>query len=355
MKHLLITGMGRSGTTLLDKLLTNHKEIDVLSQPLPLLFVEVKKQFLKSKGIDKYYALNDDSISRGYLTCDLDNFLANFSITHAEIERIFHSMRDYSGQYTKNEFDSIGDSRSQHGFNNVIEKSLNYFLLKTELTYLGIKETMCEEFLPYLCETGYKCIVIIRDPRDVLASANYPRGTKHFGKKRPSLFILRSWRKSVEYVYSLQKHNNFLFLRYEDLVINPYFELNKITEFLGLDNFPEDYFENGIFDRNGKIWQANSSFRTKGSFISRESKGIYKKMLSTEEIDYAEAICKYEMDWLNYPRELGIVTARSIENFKDTGIEYNQYLPANYSSQSENILEELKRIKIFSHFYFQDD
>jgi Sulfotransferase family len=47
---LFVTGMQRSGTTLLEKLLHAHPELSVLSQPFPLLFVEVKRAFLESIG-----------------------------------------------------------------------------------------------------------------------------------------------------------------------------------------------------------------------------------------------------------------------------------------------------------------
>ena len=353
VKHLIITGMGRSGTTLLGKLLTSHKDIDLLSQPLPMLFVEVKRQFLRSKGIDEYYALNDDFISRNYKARDLNNFLKNVSISHTGIETIFHNMREYSRQGTKGDFDHICDAGIQLGFKNILEKGLDFYRLDSDIPYIGSKEIMCEEFLSYLCEMNYKCIVIIRDPRDVLASANYPKGKKYFGEKRPSLFVLRSWRKSVEYTYLLRKNKNFRFLRYEDLVYQPYLELNKITTFLGVDDFPSDCFDKGIFERNGKAWQANSSFGNEGSFISQKSKDIFKEKLTTEEIKYAEAICKYELNWLNYPLEFGVSPIESIRDFRDTEIENNDHIPVNYSSQAENISKEIERAKSFSRFYLQ--
>ena len=72
----------------------------------------------------------------------------------------------------------------------------------------------------------------------IVASANYPKGEKFFGGKKPTHFILRSWRKSVEYAYSLKENENFHFLRYEDLVENPHRELDFITDFLDIPKFP---------------------------------------------------------------------------------------------------------------------
>ena len=43
---LFVTGMERSGTTLLDRLLASQRHLSMLSQPFPLLFVETKRAFL---------------------------------------------------------------------------------------------------------------------------------------------------------------------------------------------------------------------------------------------------------------------------------------------------------------------
>ena len=45
---IFITGLYRSGTTLVDKILQNHPENFIASQPISSLFYEVKKQFLQS-------------------------------------------------------------------------------------------------------------------------------------------------------------------------------------------------------------------------------------------------------------------------------------------------------------------
>lgn len=354
MKHLFITGMGRSGTTLLDKLLTNLEGLDILSQPLPLLFVNAKKQFLKTKGIDKYFVLNDDYFNRKYASRDFDDFLEQYSVTHEKLESIFHSQRKYSGQTTKSDIEHIENSGTQHGFKHILEKCLEFYQLDPNRIYTGTKEIMCEEFIPYLCKVGYKCILIIRDPRDVLASVNYPKGTKYLGEKRPSLFVLRSWRKSVECAFALREQKNLLFLRYEDLVDDPHSELEKIAKFLNIEGVPHGFLKKGILDRNGNAWQANTSFEKKDSFISKKSKGIYKQTLSTQEIKYTEVICQYEMGWLKYPLEFDVPSINSIKSFKDSGIKHNQHLSANYSSQSDNIVKEIERLKNFSEFYVQN-
>ena len=117
---------------------------------------------------------------------------------------------------------------NKDGFKNFLEMfdaSLGFFSFDKKVKYIGVKEPICEEYLPYFCLNKVKNILILRDPRDVLASANYPKGEKHFGLKKPSLFILRTWRKSVEFMRLLADNENFHFLKYEDLVKHPYKEL----------------------------------------------------------------------------------------------------------------------------------
>ena len=89
MTNLLVTGMGRSGTTLLDKLLTSHADIDVLSQPFPLVFVDTKKQFLAEKRVDKYFVLNDDLVNRDYSQDEFNAYLTRPSNGDGSSDRAF--------------------------------------------------------------------------------------------------------------------------------------------------------------------------------------------------------------------------------------------------------------------------
>jgi len=267
---IFITGMGRSGTTLIEKLLTNHPEIDVLSQPFPLVFTSLKSIFLEARGIKQYYVLNNYVNKEEYTQTEFDTFLSTVNISQEFLEELFNKMQHYSGQYTKPNSNLYEVKNSLNSFNEVFESSLQYFNLKNTKV-IGTKETMCEEFLPYFCNNQFKSIVILRDPRDVVASANYPKGEKHFGNKKPTLFILRTWKKSIEYINLLKEHKNLFYFKYEDLVTSPYKILNEITSFLGTSPFEKNHFEKGIYDRNGNIWKANTSLDTRPSLSTPRS------------------------------------------------------------------------------------
>ncbi len=344
MNSFFLTGMGRSGTTLVEKLLCNHHELSMLSQPFPFLFVELKKIFLKKRGINKHYVLNETLNDNNYEMEEFNNFLESFQITKKKINTLFKLMKNYSGQLTKiNKIDIDIGSKNFIDLYRLLVENLSY----TRGAYLyGSKEILCEEFLPYMTNNKIKAIIIVRDPRDVLSSINYPKEKKYLGVKKPSLFLLKTWRKSVDFIQYLNKNKIFHFLKYEDLVNNPYEELNRITNFLNIERFDENYFSKGILDQNKQLWSANSSYDNATCFISQKSAGAYKNILSKNEIAYTEAVCKSEMSWLGYDFEVdNLNQIEIIKSFKDYGVENHHHLSAGFSSQKNNIDIEIKRIK----------
>src|SRR5829696_4945787 len=99
---LLVTGMQRSGTTLLEKLLASHPEISVLSQPFPLLFVEAKRAFLRDlPGEPPAYPLDPLFLEERYTPSDLARFLSGWRPGPAEVREVFAAMEGFSGQYTR--------------------------------------------------------------------------------------------------------------------------------------------------------------------------------------------------------------------------------------------------------------
>jgi hypothetical protein len=82
--QLFITGMGRSGTTLLEKLVALHPEASVLSQPLPLLYIAVKREFLRRsgrlRGVARHYPFNDMLGDNYYPPHELVRFIEGFPL-----------------------------------------------------------------------------------------------------------------------------------------------------------------------------------------------------------------------------------------------------------------------------------
>ena len=270
MSTLFVTGMQRSGTTLLDRML------GLLSQPFPLLFVEAKRDFLRSIGRESRYPLGHLFLEDGYRQEDFDRHLAGLRIDRDRLERIFEEMEGFSGQYTRFDRSSILPLDPPTGFAELVAG------LYRTLQAAGGKETLCEEFLPHLLDRGWQCVLILRDPRDVIASLNHGRGPEFGGRIKPTLFNIRNWRKSVAYALHLEGRPGFQWLRYEDLVADP--------RALG--------FEPGEV----RGWTGNSSHGERTG-VSAESVGAWRRVLPKPAARFIEATCLPEMRLLGYPLE----------------------------------------------------
>lgn len=306
LSTLFVTGMQRSGTTLLEKLLGCHPQISLLSQPFPFLFLKAKKELFRRRGWEMpAYPLGPLFLESRYGEEDVVEHLEGWQVDVTALRTVFASMDGFSGQYTR--FDPVD-----------LERVLGKLVpgeLAAVLSYLyrafsdgcaalcGGKETLCEEFLPYLLRRGYRGLMILRDPRDVLASLNYGRGRDHAGRLKPTLFNLRNWRKSVAFALHLEDHPRFAWLRYEDLTARPLELLNRIAPVLDADPFTEDLFANGLRDRNGRVWTGNSSHAVQ-SGISSTSVGIHETILPRGVARLVEAVCYPELRHLGYPVSL---------------------------------------------------
>ena len=337
MNRLFITGHGRSGTTLLTNILTSHKDIQILMQPFPLLFVKLKSDFLKKLGKNPYYVLNDNPFNNDYLLNDFLKFLESVNLKQDEITKTFLQMENYSGQITKVKFPK---KNFWPGIMNLFDSALKPYLRKN-LKYFGSKEIFCEEFVPFFLKNGTKILVIIRDPRDIVASINYPKKKSYLGEKKPLLFIVKSWRRSVHFLNFYQSNNNFHYLKYEDLILNTDIELQKISNFLNISRFDSELLRHVIKDMKNNLIFSNSSHDNSSFKISQNSLGSYLNLLSNKEIKFIESSCYKEMRFLNY-NLLNKPEAENITQFNENNLSSTD---ESYILNNENILSEINYFK----------
>ncbi len=178
-------------------------------------------------------------------------------------------------------------------------------------------------------------MLILRDPRDVVASLNHGRGPEYGGRLKPTLFNIRNWRKSVAYALHLEGCPGFLWLRYEDLVDDPPKALRRITQALGLG--PPSFAAGEIRDRSGHVWTGNSSHGERPG-VSGASVGAYRQILEPTVARFIEASCLPEMRLLGYPISLDAEEAHGVlrafeEPYEITreGLEGDAAGPANAS------------------------
>jgi len=296
LKHLFVTGLHRSGTTLLEKILLNHPQVFVASQPAPILYYEIKSIFLQSKGLKRQYPLDTLFGEREYTQEEWKAFLLSFQISKELLREVGLRMKTYEGQLMKqvvDQWDKIKEGKFLEVYQQILQLSFQLSSPK-EILYSGSKEIMCEEYIPYFLDQGVKVFCIIRDPRDMILSTN---SGKEMGLIRPTLFYLRNWRKSVAFALTYQAHPNFCFIKYEDLISNFSDHLNKITRFLDIEEYAKNFTE--LKDQSGKTWDSNSSF---DSFqgISSGPIGRYKQGMNEETIRFIETFCYPEMKTLAY-------------------------------------------------------
>ncbi|MFP4042726.1 MAG: sulfotransferase, partial [Bacteroidales bacterium] len=346
-KNLFITGMARTGSTLLEKALHNHPELAIASQPFPYIYTEVKSKFLAKEDIstdyplENYFLKGESGLKKFYKFLDSYEFAKDFVVKQLK------EMKSYSGQYTHKLSSEKYWSFIKRGSFEDIYKSLvsivaKYFK-KKDASYYGTKEVFCEEYLPYILKKveGARGVIIVRDPRDVITSLNYGQYKDHSGKRRPMLFDVRNWRKSIAFAIYLEKASHFKLIKYENLVRKFYGVMSELTDFFDVQDFPEGTFSEGIRDQDGNIWSGNSSFGNK-DFVNASSIGRYQDRLSEATINFIEATCYPELKYLGYDLSIDGFQKKYVGQFSPP-FQITRDFPADYSVAEENSSLEIQR------------
>ncbi|KAA9340832.1 sulfotransferase [Adhaeribacter soli] len=347
MTEFFITGTYRSGTTLLDKILHNHPKASCLSQPTPALFLETKKAFLQNQGLHIPYQVHNDYFrEKSYRPATFTRFLEDFHFRKDLLEQV-------------NAGNLAFHARSQ-GYTSVLPLTFNPELTfadfyrqvlmkaKNGATASGSKEVICEEFLPYLLHHKIKCLLILRDPRDVIASTYFGKGQEFVGSPRPFLWIIRNWRKSVAFALAFLDESDLLVLRYEDLIRQPVEMLAALSGHLTLDQFPADFLQKPLLHQSGQIWKSNSSHES-ASVLSPDSAGSYRKVLPKDLQNFIETVCFPEMKVLGYDPEISAPDFDLIRNFKEPFPITRPGIDALFSEREEEKNAEIKRLALWQN------
>ena len=171
MQSLFLSGMLRSGTSLIQTLLTNHPELFVAYQPYHQFYLDCRREFLKIHGLQKFLPLSDgldgDAKERGQfkdwlLHHEFDQIQKDNLVARAMLGK-GGGGSELHGELTVQVGTFIDIHAQIHA-----ELAARY---KSGVTYAGAKEVLCEEFIPAFVAASMRCILIIRDPRAVIASA----------------------------------------------------------------------------------------------------------------------------------------------------------------------------------------
>lgn len=346
---LFVAGAHRSGSSLLEKLLCNHPRLSVLSQPSPQLFVDVKRAFLGALGVaDDELPLGNLFRESRYEPAALVHFLQTYRMDGAALRATFERGAGYSGTYTAfdaAQMSTFVDAVAPATLDEVLEALYRGFAHRADAVVFGAKETGSEEFLPYLLSRGFAGIVILRDPRDLIASLSRGRASEFTGRRKPTLFNIRNWRKSVAIALHLEREEGFVCIRYEDLCAEPVRELNRVASVLGIGSFDERAVAGELRDQQGRVWAGNSSHAPR-ALVSSSSVGTFAQHLSPDVVRYVEATCLPELVALGYTVSLDADGARDvIHTFRDPEPLERAEL-RSYLDHDARAREELRRLEL---------
>ena len=345
IEPFFITGTLRSGTTLLDKVLYAHPQATTLSQPASALYLFCKKYFLENLGVPvSYMVLSHYFQEKNYTPADFYYFLQTFAIS----EKLLAQINTENARLSANNpfFSKIAPLHldSDNSFIACYRRIISENSNKKDAIASGCKEVLAEEYLPYFLDNGIKCLLIIRDPRDTLASSYYGSARTYTGSPKPLLLLLRNWRKSVAFALELSAHKSLLVLRYEDLVLQTVPTLDKITKFLGLPQLPQEYIAQ-LQKQDGGNWSGNSSFGARDG-ISSKSIGSFRKQLTPDLQHYIESTCFPEMKTFSYQTDLSCPDLDLISSFEEPFTDAPQGTENQLSKNSKE--SEIERLRLLN-------
>lgn len=280
-KHFFITGFPRSGTTLTQQLLNAAEDVSCYNQPLPYAYYKAKNDFLDKRKVSQAYPLDDLFLQAAYRPKDFTDFLRDYRFTYHQLLSLKAAQESYSG--------ALDDIRIPPDTCGRMSEVYNQLFSHLHTKACGTKEVFCEEYIDYYLRQGIKCIMLIRDPADLIGSVIKGR---QLGGKRPLIYYIRQWRKSVAFALQYQGHPDLLCLRYEDLATHPETTWQKLATFIGINETYEEV-EKKLFAR----WKGNSNFNTYHT-ITEDAIGTSAASLSATAGEYIKLLCQPELNVL---------------------------------------------------------
>ena len=286
---IFIVGCGRSGTSLLAKILGNHKNIYWIENETHF-FRDIKP---KVYSICNYYERQKDfkKLALSILTI----FQEGIWNTYSNIQNGNFSMETVQ-EY--NEIKKMNEFREFYNKTDVFNLCVNFLTIrKNKNRWLekspGHIRTVSQILKAY---PQAKIITVYRDPRAVYCSWKYSDFFKDSAMKNIIVFIL-IWTTAVKIGKSLSKElpTQYHQLRYEDLITDPQKNIKAICSFIN-ESYQAAMLEN--------IEVLNSSFE-----IDNQKIGIckdltttkkWKELLTVSEIIFIDLLTKKYRLLFNY-------------------------------------------------------
>ncbi len=292
-KNLIISGPPRSGTTMFSAYVDGHSKINWFPDEA---FIFEHFWNIGEKNIHTF--IEAAKISK----LDLINGIKDRFImppVHEPLSDFPDLKFDWSEEIFLNKLDLENIHDCEDLWNNLKDSYLSALGMRK-------KEVVCTKAADFGRSVmgGLKYInnsygvIVVRNPIDTINSLKRYRqkgGYKVLSWPTLSSTII-DMNNLVHFIKSLekQKNNNFIVVRYEDMLATPYDSMMKLSEMLNL-NF-EEAFKNPTM--LGKEWKSNSSFIDSAGQQLPPSKR--PMILSEGEIKYINIHTKLFKEYFNY-------------------------------------------------------
>lgn len=315
MKHdyFIISGIFRTGTTLLTRVLDAHAQVSAMYQPITPFFKMWLNIYLRQSGTitgDEDFPMGIDTWSREQYEHFVQHIF-DVRFEKRDIERLRALITDDvtrdRGEKPRHFLSRLGDLVPGTG-RELVEQLYDIVSMgvtKPQTRCFGIKELWIEEFfLPLGQGLGIKSMHLIRDPRAIYASRNYGKILKQRKfEKYPLLFIVKAWRRSLKYHrWNRLKRDEYMLVKYEDFVGDPRPCLERICGLLDIKYSDKMEEPTRLKDGKGNRWTTNSSFFTGSSGIYLGALEHWRSVLTEDEASVIEFLCTCEMEEAGYKR-----------------------------------------------------
>jgi len=225
------------------------------------------------------------------------------------------------------------ESLDRVGYGDIYDTVMSVLYLKPGQEHWAEKCQLVWREIPAFLEMmgNGRAVLILRDPRAVLASFKY------FTNAPPPKYLgaVFNCLDAMGNAMKLSEEERVVVVKYEDVLIDPQKNISKIWRLMGV---PDDYDLKLCDTRKwknsqGKQWGSNSSFQVvndQSSFDVNKAVGGWKEKLSSNEIAFVEMICGEAMGRYGYEvsRTDGDTAniERGLENDEGMYSVYKQYL-----------------------------
>lgn len=280
-RGLLIVGTQRSGTTLLNRILNAHPDVALLFQQSNFLRLDPRSYDLRTAG-ETTRLINDAKAACSVYSSRFDDRIKDSLLL---------------------EFNDAGQPTVGAVYRSVMTR----LLPKTATRYWGEKYAgrMIDALKFIDIVPDGKIVHIVRDPRDVCASEKRRLAVQMAKPDNDTSFLLTAYDWKIAHFIGRYIErvlpDNYLVLKYEDLITSPEQACERICRFLNLPFAPEMLASHTFTDDDGSSWEANSFFESNVTTVRPDFVGRWPRILTQPEASFVERFCEAGMRDFGYP------------------------------------------------------